>query len=86
MISALRPRSRTDHHVMRNAFLRFVAIAGLMMITVIGGTVVTKAVFTYHGLGRLLLQRRKVVVARQETTDEGVRKTNSPCVAVRSGA
>ena len=62
MICALRPRSCIDRHVIRNAFLRFVAIAGLMMITVIGGTVVIEAVFTYPGLGRLLLQRRKVVL------------------------
>ena len=62
MIRALRPRSRIDRHVMRNPFMRFVAIAGRMMVTVIGGTVVTEAVFTYPGLGRLLLQRRKVVL------------------------
>ena len=62
MISAPRPRSRIDRHVMRNPFMRFVAIAGRMMVTVIGGTVVTEAVFTYPGLGRLLLQRRKVVL------------------------
>ena len=55
MISALRPRSRIDRHVMRNAILRFVAIAGLMMITVIGGTVVSEAVFTYPGIGCLSL-------------------------------
>ena len=55
MISALRPRSPIDRHVLRNPFLRFVAIVGLMMITVIGGTVVTEAVFTYPGIGCLSL-------------------------------
>ncbi|MCB2003010.1 MAG: ABC transporter permease, partial [Rhodoferax sp.] len=43
-------------HVMRNALLPFVTIVGLMMATFIGGTVVTEAVFTYPGLGRLLIQ------------------------------
>jgi peptide/nickel transport system permease protein len=36
--------------------LPFVTIVGLMMATFIGGTVVTEAVFTYPGLGRLLIQ------------------------------
>ena len=43
-------------HVMRNALLPFVTIVGLMMANFIGGTVVTEAVFTYPGLGRLLIQ------------------------------
>ena len=42
-------------HVMRNALLPFVTIVGLMMASFIGGTVVTEAVFTYPGLGRLLI-------------------------------
>ena len=41
---------------MRNALLPFVTIVGLMMATFVGGTVVTEAVFTYPGLGRLLIQ------------------------------
>ena len=41
---------------MRNALLPFVTIVGLMMATFIGGTVVTESVFTYPGLGRLLIQ------------------------------
>lgn len=43
-------------HIMRNALLPFVTIVGLMMANFIGGTVVTEAVFTYPGLGRLIIQ------------------------------
>ncbi|MCV9935312.1 ABC transporter permease [Boseaceae bacterium BT-24-1] len=43
-------------HIMRNALLPFVTIVGLMMAHFIGGAVVTEAVFTYPGLGRLLIQ------------------------------
>ena len=43
-------------HIMRNALLPFVTIVGLMMANFIGGAVVTEAVFTYPGLGRLLIQ------------------------------
>jgi peptide/nickel transport system permease protein len=43
-------------HVMRNALLRVVTVVGLMLASFIGGTVVTEAVFTYPGLGRLLIQ------------------------------
>ncbi|WP_293798704.1 ABC transporter permease [uncultured Bosea sp.] len=43
-------------HIMRNALLPFVTVVGLMMANFIGGAVVTEAVFTYPGLGRLLIQ------------------------------
>lgn len=43
-------------HIMRNALLPFVTIVGLMIANFIGGAVVTEAVFTYPGLGRLLIQ------------------------------
>lgn len=43
-------------HVMRNALLPFITIVGLMMASFVGGAVVTEAVFTYPGLGRLLIQ------------------------------
>ena len=49
-------RDVVGRHVMRNALLPFVTIVGLMMATFIGGTVVTESVFTYPGLGRLLIQ------------------------------
>ncbi len=43
-------------HVMRNALLPFVTIVGLMLASFVGGALVTEAVFTYPGLGRLLIQ------------------------------
>lgn len=43
-------------HIMRNALLPFITIVGLTMASFIGGAVVTEAVFTYPGLGRLLIQ------------------------------
>ena len=49
-------RDVVGRHVMRNALLPFVTIVGLMLANFIGGTVVTEAVFTYPGLGRLLIQ------------------------------
>ncbi|KAB0268622.1 ABC transporter permease [Microvirga brassicacearum] len=51
----LRERDIIGRHVLRNALLPFVTIVGLMMANFIGGTVVTEAVFTYPGLGRLLI-------------------------------
>lgn len=52
----LRESDVVGRHVMRNAMLPFVTIVGLMMANFIGGTVVTESVFTYPGLGRLLIQ------------------------------
>jgi peptide/nickel transport system permease protein len=49
-------RDVVGSHVMRNALLPFVTIVGLMLAAFIGGAVVTEAVFTYPGLGRLLVQ------------------------------
>lgn len=49
-------RDVIGRHVLRNALLPFVTIVGLMTANFIGGTVVTEAVFTYPGLGRLLVQ------------------------------
>lgn len=43
-------------HIIRNALLPFITIVGLQMAMFIGGAVVTEAVFTYPGLGRLLIQ------------------------------
>ncbi|KRE03715.1 peptide ABC transporter permease [Bosea sp. Root670] len=51
------PESRiVGFHIMRNALLPFITIVGLTMASFIGGAVVTEAVFTYPGLGRLLIQ------------------------------
>lgn len=52
----LREREIVAGHVLRNAMLPFVTIVGLMLANFIGGAVVTEAVFTYPGLGRLLIQ------------------------------
>ncbi len=52
----LRERDIVAGHVMRNALLPFITIVGLMMASLIGGALVTEAVFTYPGLGRLLIQ------------------------------
>jgi peptide/nickel transport system permease protein len=52
----LRERDVVAGHVLRNALLPFVTVVGLMMASFIGGAVVTEAVFTYPGLGRLLIQ------------------------------
>lgn len=49
-------RDVVGRHVMRNALLPFVTIVGLMLAAFVGGTVVTEAVFTYPGIGRLLIQ------------------------------
>jgi peptide/nickel transport system permease protein len=49
-------RDVVGRHVMRNALLPFVTIVGLMVASFIGGALVTEAVFTYPGLGRLLIQ------------------------------
>ena len=43
-------------HVLRNAMLPFVTVVGLQTGAFIGGAVVTEAVFTYPGLGRMLIQ------------------------------
>ena len=52
----LRERDVVGRHVMRTALLPFVTIVGLMLAAFVGGTVVTEAVFTYPGIGRLLIQ------------------------------
>ena len=43
-------------HVLRNALLPFVTVVGIMLASFVGGAVVTEAVFTYPGLGRLIIQ------------------------------
>jgi peptide/nickel transport system permease protein len=52
----LRERDVIGRHAMRNALLPFVTVVGLMAATFVGGAVITETVFTYPGLGRLLLQ------------------------------
>ena len=53
---ACKERDRDRRHVLRNALLPFITIVGIMLAGFIGGAVVTEAVFTYPGLGRLLIQ------------------------------
>jgi peptide/nickel transport system permease protein len=52
----LKERIVVARHALRNALLPFVTIVGIMLAGFIGGAVVTEAVFTYPGLGRLLIQ------------------------------
>lgn len=52
----LRERIVISRHALRNAMLPFVTVVGIMLAGFIGGAVVTEAVFTYPGLGRLLIQ------------------------------
>ena len=52
----LREGTIVARHVMRNALLPFITIVGIMLAGFIGGAVVTEAVFTYPGLGRLVIQ------------------------------
>lgn len=51
----LREWSVIVRHVMRNALLPFITIVGIMLAGFVGGAVVTESVFTYPGLGRLLV-------------------------------
>jgi len=52
----LKERIVVSRHALRNALLPFVTVVGIMLAGFIGGAVVTEAVFTYPGLGRLLIQ------------------------------
>lgn len=52
----LKERTVVVRHVMRNALLPFITIVGIALAGFIGGAVVTEAVFTYPGLGRLVIQ------------------------------
>lgn len=49
----LRPAAITIRHVLRNALLPVVTLAGLQAGTMLGGSVVVEAVFALPGLGRL---------------------------------
>jgi peptide/nickel transport system permease protein len=43
------------HHVLRNALLPMITLAGLQLPTLLGGALVTETVFTWPGMGRLFL-------------------------------
>lgn len=50
----LRPRRILTHHVMRNALLPVLTLAGIQAGSIIGGTVLTETVFAWPGIGRLM--------------------------------
>jgi peptide/nickel transport system permease protein len=43
------------HHMMRNALLPMITLAGLQLPTLLSGALVTETVFTWPGMGRLFL-------------------------------
>jgi peptide/nickel transport system permease protein len=43
------------NHVVRNALLPMITLAGLQLPTLLGGALVTETVFTWPGMGRLFL-------------------------------
>lgn len=43
------------HHIVRNALLPMITLAGLQLPTILGGALVTETVFTWPGMGRLFL-------------------------------
>ena len=42
-------------HVLRNALIPMITLAGLQLPTILGGALVTETVFTWPGMGRLFL-------------------------------
>ena len=60
-LKGLRPRRVLFDHVLRNALLHTITVAAIGIGYLIGGLIVTESLFSYPGLGRLLLfaiQRR----------------------------
>lgn len=51
----LRPRQVLRHHILRNAMLPMITLAGLQLPTLLGGALVAETVFTWPGMGRLFL-------------------------------
>ncbi len=51
----LSPRQVLLTHVVRNALLPMVALAGMQLPTILGGALVAETVFTWPGMGRLFL-------------------------------
>ena len=50
------PRRRVLlHHVMRNALIPMITLAGIQLPTLLSGALVTETVFTWPGMGRLFL-------------------------------
>ncbi|MCF3639255.1 ABC transporter permease [Rhizobium sp. TRM95111] len=51
----LKPRRVLMKHVVGNALLPMITLAGLQLPTILGGALVTETVFTWPGMGRLFL-------------------------------
>lgn len=51
----LRPGAVLRRHVVRNALLPMITLAGLQLPTLLSGALVTETVFTWPGMGRLFL-------------------------------
>jgi peptide/nickel transport system permease protein len=50
----LAPRTVTFRHIMRNAMVPVLTIAGIQLATILGGVIVVEVVFAWPGLGRLV--------------------------------
>jgi ABC-type dipeptide/oligopeptide/nickel transport system permease component len=44
------------HHILRNALITIVTILGLQLGALLSGSVITESVFSYPGIGDLLIQ------------------------------
>jgi peptide/nickel transport system permease protein len=51
----LSPTRVLYHHILRNALLPMITVAGLQVPTILGGALVAETVFTWPGMGRLFL-------------------------------
>jgi peptide/nickel transport system permease protein len=51
----LSPTRVLYHHILRNALLPMITVAGLQVPTLLGGALVAETVFTWPGMGRLFL-------------------------------
>jgi peptide/nickel transport system permease protein len=56
MSKGLSPRKVMTRHALRNALIPVVSAVGALVPRLIGGTVVTEAVFSWPGMGRLALE------------------------------
>lgn len=50
----LNPRVVTFRHILRNAMIPVLTIAGIQLATILGGVIVVEVVFAWPGLGRLV--------------------------------
>jgi peptide/nickel transport system permease protein len=69
-LKGLSPRQVLYRHVLRNALMPTVTVAAISIGWLMGGLVVTEALFSYPGLGRLLLfaiQRRDLPLIQATT-------------------